>query len=142
MGKDVTLIAFDIPALDFKFTYSQFFPIFGPLGVSITGTLHANIDFGPMGYDTLGLREFFDSGFRNPETLFDGFFISDTAAADGTGPDVPELTLEGGLSAAAEINLGIAKAGVAGGIFAQILFNLHDPNKDGKVRRNWRRTSQ
>src|SRR6185436_2983637 len=36
MGKDVTLIALDLPPLDFKFSYTQFFPIFGPLGVSIT----------------------------------------------------------------------------------------------------------
>jgi hypothetical protein len=56
------LIAIDLPPLDFKFSYSQFFPIFGPLGASITGTLGATIDFGPMGYDTRGLSEFFDSG--------------------------------------------------------------------------------
>src|SRR5207302_1896145 len=134
MGKDATLIAIDLPPLDFKFSYTQFFPIFGPLGVSITGSLGALIDFGPIGYDTHGRREFFDSGFRNPELLFDGLFISDTAAADGSGPDVPEVTLTGGISAAAELNLGIARAGVAGGIFAEIDFNLHDPNKDGKLR--------
>ncbi|HEX7094535.1 MAG TPA: hypothetical protein VF183_01540, partial [Acidimicrobiales bacterium] len=120
MGHDATLIAVDLPPLDFKFTYSQYFPIFGPLGASITGTLGATIDFGPFGYDTHGLREFFDSNFANPETLFDGFFISDTAASDGSGEDVPEVTLTGGLSAAAELNLGIARAGVAGGIFAEV----------------------
>src|SRR5262249_50521372 len=91
-------------------------------------------DFGPIGYDTKGLKEFFDSGFRNPETLFDGFFISDTAAADGSGPDVPEVKLTGGLSASAEINLGVARAGVAGGIFAEVDFDLHDPDHDGKIR--------
>ncbi len=42
MGRDATLIAIDLPPLDFKFSYSQFFPIFGPLGASITGTLGAN----------------------------------------------------------------------------------------------------
>ena len=134
MGNEATLIAIDLPALDFKFKYTQFFPIFGPLGVSITGQLGALIDFGPIGYDTLGLRQFFDSGFRNPELLFNGLFISDTRATDGSGDDVPELVLTGGLSAAAELNLGIARAGVAGGIFAEIDFNLHDPNEDGKLR--------
>ena len=39
----------------------------------------------------------------------------------------------GGISAAAELNLGVAKAGVAGGIFIEINFDLHDPNKDGKL---------
>ena len=134
MGHDATLIAVDLPPLDFKFTYSQYFPIFGPLGASITGTLGATIDFGPIGYDTHGLKEFFDSGFSNPAALFDGFYISDTAAVDGSGPDVPEVKLTGGLSAAAEINLGIAQAGVAGGIFLEVDFDLHDPNKDGKIR--------
>ena len=136
LGHDATLIAIDLPPLDFKFSYSQFFPIFGPLGASITGTLGATIDFGPMGYDTRGLTEFFDSGFRNPELLFDGFFISDTANAAGSGDDVPEVALTGGLSAAAELNLGVAKAGVAGGIFLTVDFDLHDPNEDGKLRLN------
>ena len=48
MGNDLTLIAIDIPRLFFQFTYSQYFPIFGPLGASITGKLWANIDFGPI----------------------------------------------------------------------------------------------
>src|SRR5690606_11035300 len=43
MGDDISLIEIDLPPLDFKFTYSQFFSIFGPLGVSITGTLGAMI---------------------------------------------------------------------------------------------------
>jgi hypothetical protein len=33
MGNNPTLIAIDLPALDFKFTHSQFFSIFGPLGL-------------------------------------------------------------------------------------------------------------
>lgn len=124
MGEDLTLIAIDIPRLFFQFTYSQYFPIFGPLGASITGKLWANIDFGPIGYDTRGLMDFYNSGWRNPATLFNGLFLSDTAAADGSGEDVPELTLGGGIEAAAEINLGVAKAGVAGGIYAEVDFEI------------------
>ncbi len=134
MGDNPTLIAIDLPELSMEFSYSQFFTIFGPLGVSITGTIGMKIDFGPIGYDTLGLRQFFDSGFRNPELLFNGLYISDTAAVDGSGPDIAELVFTGGISAAAELNLGVAKAGVAGGIFIEIDFDLHDPDKDGKIR--------
>ncbi|MCX7893546.1 MAG: PA14 domain-containing protein, partial [Burkholderiales bacterium] len=130
LGDNPTLIQFDLPDFSFKFTYSQYFPIFGPLGASITGTLGADIKLPVIGYDTLGVRQFFDSGFRNPELLFNGFFIGDLV----NGVDVPELRLTGGLSAGVEINLGIAKAGVAGGIFAEINFDLHDPDKDGKIR--------
>jgi len=133
MGKEATLITYDMNPLSVDFSYSQFFPIFGPLGASITGSLGLTADFA-FGYDTLGISQFADSGFRNPELIFNGFYVSDTENADGTGADVPELTLNLGLSAAAELNLGVAKGGVAGGVFADIFFNLFDPNHDGKVR--------
>ena len=127
MGKDASLIEVDLPPLDFNFTYSQFFPIFGPLGASITGTVGALIDPPAFGYDTLGLSHFADAGFRDPSSLFDGLFLAS---------DEPIVVLSGGISAAAEVNLAVARAGVAGGIFVGIDFMLHDPNEDGKVRLN------
>jgi Ca2+-binding RTX toxin-like protein len=134
MGRDAVLVAYDMPPLEFEFEYSQFFSIWGPLGVSINGELEINIDFG-FGYDTYGIRNFIEGDFRNPLALFDGFYVSDTDLATGEfGTDVPELTFEGGLWAAAEINLGVARAGVGGGLFAEIDFNLFDPDHDGKVR--------
>jgi hypothetical protein len=106
LGREATLIEYDMPALSFEFEYTQFFPVFGPLGVSITLNLGADIDFG-FGYDTLGIRRFADGDFRNPLLLFDGFFVDQG--------DRPEVILTGGLTAAAELNLGVARAGVAGG---------------------------
>src|SRR6185503_1645912 len=95
----------------------------------------ATAHFG-FGYDTAGLREYFgaSSAERRLSMLLDGLFVSDRKNADGTGADVPEVTLTGGIEAAAELNLGIASAGVSGGIFANIGFDLHDPNNDGKLR--------
>lgn len=134
MGRDAVLVAYDMPPLEFEFEYSQFFSIWGPLGVSINGELAIDIDFG-FGYDTYGIRNFVEGDFKNPLALFDGFYISDTDLATGEfGTDVPELTFEGGLWAAAEINLGLARAGVGGGLFAEINFDLFDPDHDGKVR--------
>jgi hypothetical protein len=130
MGNEATLIEYDMPALEFKFSYTQFFPIFGPLGVSITGNVGATIDFA-FGYDTAGIKQFIDTDMKNPLLLFNGFFVSDL---DDAGRDVPELQLDAGISAAAELNLGVARAGVAGGIFAEVDFDLHDPNDDGKLR--------
>ncbi|MGA8048966.1 MAG: LEPR-XLL domain-containing protein, partial [Burkholderiales bacterium] len=132
MGKnsDIGLVEYRMPKLDFEFDYSQFFPIFGPLGVSITGTVGLTIDFG-FGYDTRGIREFVDSKGTHPELLVDGFYLTDL---DTKGNDIPELTLFGGIAAAAELNLGIAQAGVAGGIGVEVDFNLHDNDHDGKVR--------
>ena len=47
---------------------------------------------------------------------------------------MPELQFDAGLWAAAELNLGIARGGVGGGLFAEIDFDLHDPDDDGRVR--------
>ena len=133
LGRDVTLFGYDMPAMGLEFTYSQYFPIIGPLGARITGTIGAKADFA-FGFDTFGLREFADSGFTNPGKIFNGFFISDTASVDGTGADVPEVTLYGSLTAAAELNVVVARAGVGGGVFIDVFFNLHDDNNDGKIR--------
>jgi len=131
VGKPATLMTYDLPDLSLEFTYEQYFPIFGPLGASITGSIGATIDFHEIGFDTSGIIRFADSGFRNPMLIFDGFYISDL---DKAGNDVPEVTLFGGLSAAAEINAVVVSAGVAGGIYAEIEFDLYDPDEDGKVR--------
>lgn len=133
LGKDVTLFGYDMPALKAHFEYTQFFPIIGPLGARITGSVGATIDFA-FGFDTFGLRQYSASGYTDPGLIANGFFISDTASVDGSGPDVPEITLSGALTAAGELNLGIARGGVGGGIFVDVFFDLNDPNGDGKVR--------
>ena len=60
----------------FEFEWSQFFSIFGPLGVSINIEFGAEIDF-DFGYDTLGIQQFVEGGFLNPGALLNGFFIGD-----------------------------------------------------------------
>lgn len=135
IGQDLNLFTYDMPTLSANFQLSEFFPILGPLGARFTGSLGATAHFS-FGYDTSGLREYIkaSSSDRNLAMLLDGLYVSDRKNADGTGDDVPEATLTGGITAAAELNLGIASAGVSGGIFAKVNFNLHDPNNDGKVR--------
>ncbi|HXV74786.1 MAG TPA: hypothetical protein VD788_00590, partial [Candidatus Polarisedimenticolaceae bacterium] len=76
MGNDISIIEIDLPEFSFEFTYSQFFPIYGPLGVALGVSAGIVIDPPAFGYDTLGLRNFFDSGFRDPLALFDGLFLS------------------------------------------------------------------
>lgn len=135
-GKSAVLVAYDMPALDFKAEFTQFFPIFGPLGLSINLDAALTIDFA-FGYDTTGFIDFADSGFKNPFLLANGLYVSDDPTNplyDGTGGDPPELIFDGGLWAAAELNLGIARAGVGGGIFIGVDFNLSDPNDDGRIR--------
>ena len=133
LGKDVELFTYDLPKLEFNLEYSQFFPIFGPLGARIRGNIGAGVDLA-FGYDTYGLRQFIDT--KKGADIFNGFYVSDTENPDGTGLDVPEVTLDASLEASAELNIVVASAGVGGGIYGNIDFNLNDPNNDGKVRVN------
>jgi hypothetical protein len=134
-GQDVVLATYDMPTLKAEFAYSQFFPIVGPVGVKLGGSLGGSAHFG-FGYDTAGIKQFKEHGFdpNHAIDLLDGFYVSDRANADGTGDDVPEVTLAGGLAAALELNAAIGEAGVEGGITATAGLNLNDPNQDGKVR--------
>ncbi len=130
-GDAATLLLFDLPILKVDFSYTAFFPIYGPLGIGITFEFQAKLDFHQVGFDTQGIIDFANSGFKNPLLVFNGFFLNDNG---DSGDDEAELSLYGRLSASAELNLGIARAGVAGGIGAEINFDLFDPNHDGKIR--------
>jgi hypothetical protein len=131
MGQDVVLFTFAIPDLSISAEYSQFFSVFGPLGMRITGSISATLHIG-FGYDTYGIREARETG--NWAYLLDGFYVTNRENADGTGAVVPTVSFEVGFSAAAELNLGVARGGVAGGIDGQMDLTLVDPNNDGKIR--------
>jgi Ca2+-binding RTX toxin-like protein/outer membrane protein OmpA-like peptidoglycan-associated protein len=135
LGEDVTLLSYDMAPLSLEGEFSAFFSIFGPLGVSINLEAALNIDFA-FGYDTRGLKDFADSGFRNPLLLLDGLYVDDdpTPGDLSDGPDPAELIFDAGLWAAAELNLGIARGGVGGGLFFHAEFNLFDNDGDGRVR--------
>jgi Ca2+-binding RTX toxin-like protein len=122
LGRDVDLVTFDMPKLSLQFNYEQFFPVLGPLGANVTGKIGAQVDFN-FGLDT--------AAFRGGKSLLDGFYVSDT---DKNGVDVAEAIIFGELTAGAEFNAAAVSAGVKGGIFANVDFNLHDNNNDGKVR--------
>jgi Ca2+-binding RTX toxin-like protein len=133
-GQPVTLMAYDMPALDLELSYTQFFPIYPPLFATVTGEVGAHIDFA-FGFDSFGIEQFAKTGFRNPALVFNGFFVSDNPEdGTGSGPDLPELVLTGGLSAGAELNVFIARGGVTGGVFTRVNFDLFDPDRDGKLR--------
>ncbi len=140
LNRPIDLVYFDIPALDVGFLYENFIPVLGPLGVSIRGELGAYIDFHAVGYDTFGLQRFAETDFVNPLLILDGLYVNDFGTPEGDDPfgandgDNPELTLYAGLSATAELNLGIARGGAEGGVFANIFFDLYDPFPDGKIR--------
>ena len=130
LGQDIMLVEYDMPKLTFSFDWSTFVRIYGPLGARIGLSLGANIDLG-FGYDTLGIRQWVGSGYKDFSRLLNGFYVNDLR----DGVDIAELSFHGALTAAAELNAGVS-AGVGGGVGINVGFNLYDPNKDGKVRLN------
>ncbi len=132
LGRDVTLVTYDMPDLDFNLSYEEFFPIVGPLGANFKGKIGATADF-KFGFDTSGLRQFRAGDYQDPALILNGFFVSDTANPDGTGDDVNEVEFNGKISAHAAIDALVASAGVGGGINATVALNLHDFDDDGKL---------
>jgi Ca2+-binding RTX toxin-like protein len=132
LGQDVPLVTYETPALDLSLSFSEFFPIIGPLGAELAGTIGAKAQFG-FGFDTRGFREFAAGHYRDASLILDGFYVSDRANPDGTGPAVPQVQLYGSIAAYAALDLGIAQAGVGGGLYATINFSIHDPSGTGLV---------
>ena len=132
-GKTTDLFFADLPELNAGLNYSEFFPIIGPLGARVEGAINLNINL-DFGFDTFGLNQLRNGG--SASDIFRGFYISDHRTG---GNDLPELTLSASLQAFAELNLVLARAGVGGGLFANIYFDLRelaDPGTkaDGRIR--------
>ncbi len=132
-GNVVNLFTLEFPTLELDASIKKFFPlpVFPVVGVELAGAVNARIDFA-FGFDTLGVQQFQQTG--EFEDVFNGFYVSDRENADGTGADINEVVLTASITAAAALNAGLIKASVGGGLFANINFNLHDGNQDGKVR--------
>ncbi len=135
-GKNVPLFTYQMPTLTFDAGFFQVYPVFPPfVNVVLAGSIGARASFG-FGFDTFGLMEFVKTG--DIGKVFDGFYVSDRINADGTGRDIPELTLSGSfeVAAAAGGNFGplTILIGAIGGLYAELGFNLNDPDGDGRVR--------
>jgi hypothetical protein len=128
LGQTADLVDFSLPKISGGFTYTQTFPIFGPLVAVLQGTISFTAQVSG-GYDTTGLQELVKNPTTDPgqiaSDLLDGFFLN---------TKTPFLIISGGISAGVALDLGIIDAGVSGGIFATANFNFYDPNKTGKLR--------
>lgn len=131
LGQDIDLVHYNMPKLSFDFDWDTFIRIWAPLGVRLGVSFNASIDLA-FGYDTLGIRQWVGSDYKDFSRLLNGFYVDDL---DDAGNDKRELSFYGGLKASAELNAGVS-AGVGGGVGINVGFNLFDPNKDGKVRLN------
>ncbi|MEG4215049.1 DUF4347 domain-containing protein [Microcoleus sp. Pol14C6] len=143
IGKpDVSLFTYQMPKLGFDFNVEQSFPIFGPLKGLLEGKFSASAHLG-FGYDTYGLNQWKNSNFAADSAgkVLDGFYVSDSENADGTGLDVDELTLDASIAVGAGLDVGIAEGYVKGGIQGKVGIDLIDIGEfqpkqggDGKIR--------
>ena len=92
---------------------SQYFPIIGPVGIELTGSVGLGLNVG-FGIDT------------------QGFYLDDHRDAL-TGTDLPEVIFNGEIFGAAAVNLLIISAGGGAGISATANIDLKDVNPDGRV---------
>ncbi|MBD2100983.1 calcium-binding protein [Leptolyngbya sp. FACHB-261] len=130
LGRTSNLFLYDMPALQLGITNVNVpIPVIPPLFAKIgVEEFTAEADFA-FGYDTEGVTATLSSG-----DVFNGFFVSDRANADGTGPDVDEVFLLGDFGAKLSLDFGVGELTGGGIIRTQAGFDLADSNGDGKVR--------
>ncbi|NJS10584.1 MAG: DUF4347 domain-containing protein [Microcoleus sp. CSU_2_2] len=139
---DVPLFTYKIPRLGLDFDIHQEFPIWGPIKGLLQGKFSASASLG-FGYDTYGLNEWKNSNFaiNSAGKVLDGFYVSDRQNADGTGPDVDELSLDASIAAGVGVDLILASGYLKGGIEGKVGIDLSDGGEfqpkqggDGKIR--------
>jgi Ca2+-binding RTX toxin-like protein len=131
---EANLLTWDLPNVVVSFPVDFTFPIFPGILASIFGGLEVGTDL-KVGLDTAGFSAYAKS--KDLADLFQGFYVSDRADANGTGADVNELYIRGELFAGAGVGfeiLGGVSLIVGGGVFAEVGLDLLDHDNDGKVR--------
>ena len=121
--ENVPLIEYIIPELSFGTELSKFFPVVGPLGVRLGGSLSANANLG-FGFDTYGLQT---------GNQVQGFYIiDDPNTSDNEDPI--EFDLNARVTAEGGAELGVGRGFVGGNLTGNVDFDLVDPDGDGRIR--------
>jgi len=119
-NSNVDLFTYETPKLGFDFNLElPPIPVFGPIVLKFDGNAGAGAQL-KFGFDTKGLNDFKTGGFNNPEQIFDGFFVSRPDAGKN-------LSLFGGINAAAGISVGVADIAAGGGIRLTIGLDVTNP---------------
>ncbi len=125
-GETIDIIQWDIPRLELSVPFNKKFgpivpvvPLFATIGAQFDAFLDLSI-----GFDTRGIAK--------TDNFADGFYFGDLEDVS-TGDDIDEFGFGLQVSVGAELNLGIASAGVEAGIKADIGFNWNDLDGNGKI---------
>lgn len=131
---DVELFEFDMGGLDFEFEMYESFPVFPAISVGFGGRVFGGLNLG-FGFDTSGLRDFFENDKEDVTDVFNGFYIKDehTPTGGGAETDIREGYIGGSLVVGASADIGIAEVGVRGGPRFTAEADLRDQDRDGKV---------
>ncbi|MCC5632180.1 hypothetical protein LC613_31470 [Nostoc sphaeroides CHAB 2801] len=124
-GIDVPLFSYQLPKLNLaNFTYNQFTPLIGPLGVNFGVDLNATAQFG-FGYDSYGLKQYLSTP-NDSGKILEGFYLTDFKNADKT--EIPEISFGSRIRLEGGATVAMAKAFVGGNISGTVNFDLHDAN--------------
>lgn len=133
LGRETTLFSYRSGEIGFDEQLGPlFFPVFGPVGVTLGGHIGMKTEFG-FGYDTRGILDYSLGGWTNPDLLFNGFYAM---SLDENGDRLTGIDLSFGVTAGIAANFGIASVGVEGDLTATVGFYLDDQRGDalGRVR--------
>jgi hypothetical protein len=132
LGRNATLFTWRSQEIEISEEFEQFFPVLGPVGITLGGHVGLRTQFG-FGYDTQGILDYYAGGSTDSALLNNGFFAM---ALDESGNPLTGITLEAGITAGIEFNIAVASVGVEGDITATIGIYLDDQLGDslGRVR--------
>lgn len=139
-AEDVSLFTLDLPALEIGAFFGTSFNFLELVDVDFGGDISIGTDLA-FGYDTQGFFDWANADYAPDEAyrIFDGFYISDTENADGTGEDVDEFFGTVGIGGSAGIDLLIASGGISAGLRGDAGVDFRDTGEsagegDGKIR--------
>lgn len=134
LGRPADLFVWRSPEISFQEDFQAFYPVLGPIGVTLGGLAGVRTQFG-FGYDMQGIFDYVAGGGTSTDLLANGFY---GLALDEEGDPYTGITLFAGITAGVEANVIIASVGVEGDITAEIGMYLNDQIGDefGRVRGN------
>lgn len=132
LGRNASLFSYQSGEIKIEEGFSQYFPVLGPVGVTMGGVVGFRAQFG-FGYDTQGMFDYFAGGSTDAGLLANGFYAM---SLDENGEPLTGVEIYGAFTAGVEINLLIASAGVEGRIGASLGIYLNDQIGDelGRIR--------
>jgi Ca2+-binding RTX toxin-like protein len=123
IGQNATLFDYKSPKMAIGTSFSQNFPVLGPINVKLGGAVKLLTQF-QFGYDTQGLKDLVPPN---------GFYVQ---AFDSNGDPVTRTEVSASLIAGVNIDALLIEAGVDGDLTANVDF-FFDPTKadaEGKIR--------